>query len=110
VPETKKRVEIPKISEEICTILQAKPDRALILLYDLTDTKLLMSIIVDVTPAGECIRVIAPCLWRSLGWAEIKADQPLLACNYCGYDKEGGWFFRQKQIIHFICAGCLQGN
>lgn len=105
-----KQIDIPKISEEVCAILQGKPDRALILLYDLTDTKLLMTVVVDVGETGECIRGTAPCVWRALSWAEIKPDQPLLACLFCGFDKERGWFFRQKETISFMCPGCLQGN
>jgi len=102
---------IPKISNEVCTILQAKPDRTLILLYDLEDTKFLLGVVVDKTHPDNAIRTItAPCLWRSLSWAEINIKDPPLICELCSYDKESGWFFQQREIVTFFCTSCFQGN
>ena len=102
---------LPRISNEVCTILQAKPDRALILLYDLKDTKFLLGVVVDRNHPDNAIRTnIAPCVWRALEWGESKLNDPPLVCQMCSHDKENGWFFQQSQVITFFCTGCFQGN
>ncbi len=102
---------LPRISDEICVILQAKPDRSLILLYDLEDTKFLLGVVVDKKHPDNVIRTkTAPCIWRALEWVEAIPKEPPLICRMCGYNKESGWFFQQSKIITFFCTGCFQGN
>lgn len=102
---------IPKISDEVSTILQAKAKRLLVFLYNLEDTKFLLGVVVDKDHPDNAIRTeIAPCVWRSLEWGEVGSKEPALTCELCFHEKDSGWFFQQRQIITFFCTGCFQGN
>ncbi len=92
-------------------MLQAKPYRALIFLYDLADTRLLLTVLVDRRFLENCFRTEkTPFIWRSLDWGEAGLNDSSMVCSLCKYDKECGWFFHQKQNIYFLCASCFQGN
>ncbi len=102
---------IPTISNEVSTILQAKPNRSLILLYNLEDTKFLLGVVVDTNNPDHAIRAeTAPCIWRALYWGEAIPKEPKPICQLCFFEKDNGWFFQQRQIITFFCTGCFQGN